>query len=145
MRFLLLFCLLVTVSCSTSTRRLFFDIPAPSAEQLAQEARKEATREAELTAANNQVGDKKDSLSGATDDNQPRPAIESLLNWEQVLETLPKDYKKKADWAAAIEQGLVRPRTGADPRAKLAASFKYDFIIGAEKPKNEASKLPVNI
>ena len=89
-RFLLFFCLLVAASCSTSTRQLFFDIPPPSAEKLAREAREQAALEAELNGANDQEVNEKYSLSGATDDNLPRPEIESLQNWDQVLEALPK-------------------------------------------------------
>ena len=135
MRFLLFFCLIIAVSCSTKTRQLFFDIPPPSKRELAEQARLEA----ELAAAN-QPEQKPGNFSmfGELDDSGPRPEIESLGSWEQVFEKLPKDYKKKADWSAAIEQGLVRPRPGNDPSTLLATAFKYDFIIAAEKPKNEA-------
>jgi c(7)-type cytochrome triheme protein len=135
----LLFFLLLATSCSTSTRQLFFDIPQPSAAELAEQRRlDQEQREQTLDLLEDQDKDKKSLFSGAFDDNLPRPAIESLSSWEQALEMLPKDYKKDADWAAAVEQGVVRPRTGADPTALFAAAFKYDFIIAADKPKNEA-------
>ncbi len=70
--------------------------------------------------------------------NAARPLIEEVLDWQQALAMLPKDYKGKADWSAALEQGVVRPRSGKDPRAQYASVFKYDFIMPAEKPKNEA-------
>ena len=135
MRFLLFFCLLISVSCSTGTRQLFFDIPPPSKVKLAEQARLQAELEAvDLP----EQEDNQFSMFQALDNNQPRPEIESLNSWEDVLEILPKDYKKKADWSAALEQGIVRPRPGEDPRALLATIFQYDFIIAAEKPKNEA-------
>ena len=135
MRFLLFFCLLISVSCSTGTRQLFFDIPPPNKEKLAEQARLQAELEAvDLP----EQEDNQFSMFQALDNNQPRPEIESLNSWEDVLEILPKDYKKKADWSAALEQGIVRPRPGEDPRALLATIFQYDFIIAAEKPKNEA-------
>ena len=138
MRLLLFVCLVVVAgSCSTKTRQLFFDIPPPSPQELAEQARLQA----ELEAANNPGPEEETStpMFGLYDDSQPRPEIESLSNWEAVLEMLPKDYKKKADWSAAIEQGIVRPRPGADPKSLLATAFKYDFIIEEipEKPKNE--------
>jgi c(7)-type cytochrome triheme protein len=136
---LILFCLVVAVSCSMKTRQIFFDIQPPSAEELAEQARQdEARREATLDALDNQQTDSKTLFPGVADDNQPRPAIEDTLDWETALEMLPKDYKKQADWAAAMEQGIVRPRGGADPMAQYAAIFQWDFIIAAEKPKNEA-------
>ncbi len=135
MRFLLFFSLLIVISCSTSTRQLFFDIPPPSQEELAEQARLEAEQAAADTPQQENAGF---SMAGPIDDNQPRPEIESLRDWEQVLAILPKDYKKKADWSAALKQGLVRPRTGADPKSQYATMFKYDFIMKAEKPKNDA-------
>ena len=135
MRFLLFFCLLIAASCSTSTRQLFFDIPPPTQQELAEQARLAAELETAPTSEDESTGL---SMFGAFDDNQPRPEIESLESWEQVLELLPKDYKKKADWSAALDQGLIRPRPGPDPRLLLASIFQYDFIIAAEKPKNEA-------
>lgn len=136
MRFLLFFCLvIIVVSCSTKTRQLFFDIPPPSPQELAEKARLEADRDVAQRPGQKNV---KNSVFGLNDDNQPRPEIESQGSWEQVLERLPKDYKKKADWSAAIKQGIIRPRPGTDPTALLATGFKYDFIIANEKPKNEA-------
>ena len=136
---LFLFYLFFLVSCSTATRQLFFDIPAPSPEELAEKAQLEQERrEAVIDQLENQETDSKSLFSSGPDSDQPRPEIESLKTWEEVLEVLPKDYKDKADWAAAYEQGLVKPRAGSDPMASYAAAFRYDFIIEAEKPKNEA-------
>jgi c(7)-type cytochrome triheme protein len=135
MRFLLFSCLLLVVSCSTKTKQLFFDIPPPSQKQLAEQAEREARLEEAPTSQKNNTGR---SIFGSYDDDQPRPEIESIKDWEKALEMLPKDYKKKADWSAAIEQGLVRPRPGDDPQSLLATAFKYDFIIASDKPKNEA-------
>jgi c(7)-type cytochrome triheme protein len=136
---LVLFCLIIAVSCSTKTRQVFFDIQPPSAEEQAEKARQDAERrEATLDALDNQQLDSKTLFSGNMDDKQPRPAIEDTLDWEKALEMLPKDYKKKADWSAALDQGIVRPRSGPDPLSQYAAIFQWDFIITAEKPKNEA-------
>ena len=140
---LLLFTLLITVACSAKTRQLFFDVTPPTAEQLAEQAR----REAELAASDMQDGsngkadravDAKSLARGSADDDLPRPEAESLNTWQQVAELLPKDYKDDVDWSAALKQGLVRPRTGADPASQLASAFKYDFIIAAENTKNDA-------
>jgi c(7)-type cytochrome triheme protein len=137
MRFLLFFCIVLGMilgSCSTKTRQLFFDIPPPSPQELAEQARIQA----ELDAASNPEPKETSSpMFGLYDESSPRPEIESFSNWEEVLEALPKDYKKEADWSAAIDQGIVRPRPGADPTTLLATAFKYDLIIPAEKPKNE--------
>lgn len=133
---LVLFYLLIAISCSTATRQLFFDIPPPSAQQNAELAQLEL--EAALKAAREEQGQETDPLFGLLDDDEPRPPIEETLDWAEALEMLPKDYKKKADWSAALEQGVIRPRPGPDPSTLFATMFKWDFIIAAEKPKNEA-------
>ena len=133
--FLLFFCLTVTIAaCSTKTRELFFDIPPPSPQELAEQARLKAELEA---AENAQTESEESSGLGLYDYNLPRPEIESLSSWEKALDMLPKDYKDDADWSAAITQGIVRPRPGDDPKAMLATAFKYDFIIANDNPKNE--------
>jgi c(7)-type cytochrome triheme protein len=118
---------LVLVSCSSSTRSLFFDIQPSKPKPI-------ETEETQTPAANTQTP----GLSFVIDQNGERPSIEDATNWEDALEMLPKDYKKKADWSAALDQGLVRPRTGTDPLSQYATMFQYDFIIASEKPKNEA-------
>lgn len=136
---LVLFCLLIGVSCSTATRQLFFDIQPPTAEEIAEKNRQEnARREAVLDEIPDQYTDSKAMAFGAATNNGPRPEIESATTWEQVMELLPKDNKKKVDWSAAAEQDLIRPRYGADPSTQFATAFKYDFIMPAENPKNEA-------
>lgn len=136
---LFLFCLLIAVSCSTATKQLFFDIQPPTAEEIAAKNRQENARRAAVVEEGvEQYEDSKSFGSASVNDNQPRPEIESATTWEQVEEMLPKDYKKKTDWVAAVEQGMVRPRSGMDPTTEYVKAFKYDFIMPAEEPKNEA-------
>jgi len=136
---LVFFVVMIMAACSTATRQIFFDIQPPSAEEIAEKNRQEnARREAVIKEAELQSNDSKSLGFSATGDNQPRPEIESAKSWEQALELLPKDYKKDPDWVTAVEQGVVRPRLGMDPTTEYAKAFDYDFIIPAEKPKNEA-------
>lgn len=135
---LVFFLLIIMAACSTATRQIFFDIQPPSAEEIAEKNRQEnARRNAVLEEAEVQTDSKSLGFS-ATGDNQPRPEIESVTSWEQALELLPKDYKDDPDWAAAVEQRVVRPRSGMDPTTEYVKAFDYDFIMPAEKEKNEA-------
>lgn len=115
------------IACSPSTRSLFFDIPAskPKPEPV------ESIKQEEPTTTD------PFDLSNRTGQETERPAIEKVTSWEEAFEMLPKDYKKQADWSAALNQGLVRPRFGASTDPESARAFKYDFIIPAENPKNE--------
>lgn len=133
MRFLLFFILLLLVSCSTSTRQLFFDIPPPTEQELA-----EARLEAEKAAALSQQATNGNTGMGDVDDNQPPPLADSLLSWDSLQAELPAHELGGVDWNAALEQGLIRPRTGADRKAQDAAAFKYDFIIEGKKAKFDA-------
>lgn len=130
---LVLFLLMSASSCSDKTMSVLFDVPPPKPQTESPEVTTEAPLAA-LSAADSQ------SMAFAFTENlnAERPPIEDVMDWQQALEMLPKDYKGGADWSAALEQGVIRPRSGKDPRAKYASVFKYDFIMQAEKPKNEA-------
>jgi len=130
---LVIFLLMITTSCSDKAMSVLFDVPPP----------KEITEPTvEVSEALSQAPATTDNLSPvftfAQDPNAERPPIEDVLDWQKAQEMLPKDYKGKVDWSAALRQGIVRPRSGEDPRSQYATIFKYDFIMRAEKPKNEA-------
>ena len=137
---LFFFVLLALISCSSATRELFFDIPPPKPQA-------EVPEEIAENFAGPQSGVAETGAFGLASpwgtlnqlDPEAEPlAIEETLDWEEALNLLPKDYKKKPDWSAALEQGIIQPRGGADPMSLYASIFQYDFIIAAEKPKNEA-------
>ena len=134
---LFLFLGLLLVSCSPKYRDLFFDIPPP---RPGSELIEEEQVVVQPSNTQTQAFAQSRVWSGFNSvDPEAGPApIEEAKTWQEALELLPKDYKKKADWSAALEQGVVRPVAGADQRALLATMFKYDFIIANEKPKNEA-------
>ena len=128
---------LLLVSCSPKYRDLFFDIPPPKPKP---EVVVEEQPTTQSSPPQNQTFAQPNLWAGLSpvDPEAGPPPIEEAETWEKALEILPKDYKKKADWSAALEQGVARPVGGADPRALYATMFKYVFIIAAEKPKNEA-------
>jgi c(7)-type cytochrome triheme protein len=72
------------------------------------------------------------------DDSAPRPEIESVKEWDKVKRMLPKDYKKNIDWSNALNEGLIRPRVGKDPRALWASFFQWDFTIEGEDAEDDA-------
>lgn len=128
---LVFFILLFMGACSSKTLRLFFDVPPPDPnKEIVEEINESDTSSAP------QAGLWLGAASGSN--NQEPLPIEDLSTWEEVLALLPKDYKKKPDWSAALTEGLIRPRPGLDYNAQYASVFKYDFIMAADKPKNEA-------
>jgi c(7)-type cytochrome triheme protein len=131
MRFLPLFVMVFIISCSSGTKSLFFDIPPPSEEEI----RQSQIEAQQAVIAANGLNGQNGSLS---EEDSARPAIEAVLDWEMAREQLPEHPLGGVDWPAALDQGLVRPRTGSDPSAKDAAAFKYDFIFEGKKPKFDA-------
>ncbi len=106
------------------------DIPPPTEEEVAAKAQKAAGSQAGSLQGNAGRLD-----SGAVAINLPAPDIEKHLSWEKAQEELPAHELGGVDWSAALEEGLVRPRTLGNPQAADAAAFKYDFIIEAKKEK----------
>jgi c(7)-type cytochrome triheme protein len=129
--------LLAVIACSSETRQLFFDIKPPTAEELA--AKPSESPEIQT----NQTKDKSLSLSSSMfsflgiDESLPPPAIEEVLEWEKAEQMLPKDEEDNVDWSEALRQGLIRPRTGSDPRTLLMTTFQWDFIIPAVVDEDE--------
>ena len=132
LRFLPLFLVVFVIACSAKTRSIFFDIPPPSREELAQQ-------QFEAQQAAVAAGTSNGSAFQAVEEEAERPAIESAETWEEARSQLPEHALGGVDWVKAQEDGLVRPRPGPDsPDAKYAAAFKYDFIIEGKKPKFNA-------
>lgn len=124
---LALIVLLAVVACSTETRQLFFDIQPPSAEDLAEQSRKQKTSQTGAHNFNEQMGIA--LLFPQLNKNAPVPEIEKVKEWEKVEEMLPKDEEDNVDWSAALNQGLIRPRPGKDPATLLMSTFQWDFIM----------------
>ncbi len=133
---LLLLFLLPLSSCSDRTLSLFFDIPPPTPEELAAE-RAEAEAAAEQAKAEETEAPAPAVEETAPAEPEERPAIESVHDWKQVWEMLPKDKKGrkgKINWTQAVREGLIKPRETIDgsPRP-FPFVFKYDFFIPAEE------------
>jgi c(7)-type cytochrome triheme protein len=131
-RFLFCFALLFLAACSPGTRQLFFDIPPPSEEELRTKQQPEGNANAQNASRD------PDDWGEIAADSGERPAVEGVRDWETAQAQLPEHELGGVDWPVAIEQGLIRPRSGADPTAADAAVFKYDFMIEAKKPKFNA-------
>lgn len=134
-------CMLLIASCSTETKQLFFDIQPPTVKDLAE---KELQRQAVLIESQSmelkqgQSGNLGGSLFYPAEDNAPRPDIESIKEWDQVKKILPKDDEKNIDWSNALNNGLIRPRPGKDPRSLWATAFQWDFVIKQEDREDDA-------
>lgn len=61
----------------------------------------------------------------------PRPPIERLRTWEEVLKALPKDVVGGADWVKAIKEGVIAPRPHPDPGIRPQLPFTLDTLVPA--------------
>ena len=132
LRFLPLFFVVFVIACSAKTRTIFFDIPPPSREELAQQ-QLEAQQDATVASPS----DRRDFQ--AVEEEADRPAVESAPTWEEAQAQLPEHELGGVDWTAALNEKLVKPRPApGNPDVKYAAAFKYDFIIEGKNPKFDA-------
>jgi c(7)-type cytochrome triheme protein len=131
--YILLLPLFLAVSCSDESLSLFFDIPPPTEQEKAAEL---AAKQAEAKAATAQAVD---PTAAMAEDESERPEIETILNWEEASEMLPKDDMDEVDWMAALRQGVIKPRaqiTGrVDPQTKI---FKWDFYFSGPDEESDA-------
>jgi len=123
---LLFFALLILVSCSPSTRSLFFDIPPPKPEPV-------TTQAAETAAAVSPGASSAQAIpTNPADIETDRPPIEDTLDWSKALELLPKTARKQPDWSAALREGVIKPRA-LNPGDRDADFFKLDFYLRGKK------------
>ncbi len=53
----------------------------------------------------------------------------ALRTWDDVARRLPKDPLGNPDWSRALEQGIIAPRPGIEPRAEEQAVLALDVEI----------------
>jgi len=142
--FLILFPLLFTIACSDETLSLFFDIPPPTAAEIAAAEREKAAADAKATAAAAEkagvpaAGAATAAAQKAREEAE-RPAIESVKSWEEAQKLLPQDKDGGVDWVAAIKQGVIKPRAAIDgPGSPDANIFKWDFYFPGPNPEEDA-------
>jgi c(7)-type cytochrome triheme protein len=135
---LLLLLLFLPAACSEDSLNFFFDIPQPTAEELAAEAAAEQARvEAAAKAA-------RAAVAGAEDEDEiaetgERPAIESVRGWEQAAEMLPKDLMDEVDWMEALRQGIIDPRASIKGRGRPERKvFGFNFYLPGPDPSMDA-------
>jgi len=118
---------------------MFFDIPPPTAEELAAKAAAEkAQRPVEVVV-------RSESKGGASQDemavpmsvpvDEKRPEIEAAATWDQARQYFPMDRegrKGRPDWTEAVRRGIIKPRSSI-PGKKMPPHkvFDYDFFIAA--------------
>jgi c(7)-type cytochrome triheme protein len=124
------FIILFSISCSHSTRSLFFDIPPPEPET------EPAQPQADTGPSASQLVDGAQFVH-PHDLEKDRPPLENILVWEEALKLLPKDKKGNADWVKAQKDGTIKPRA-MNPRDRNGDSFHLDFYLRNDKPKFEA-------
>jgi c(7)-type cytochrome triheme protein len=120
--------LFIVISCSDETLSLFFDIPPPSEKPAP--APEPEPAPAAATAAPATV----------TAPEGGPPPFESIFDWEQAYELLPKnEVDEEVDWMTALRQGTITPRgemSGpGNPESRL---FKFDFFFAGPDPETDA-------
>jgi c(7)-type cytochrome triheme protein len=122
--------LLFSAACSHRALSVFFDLPPPSEEKSLAAAEKQPSPEPTIAAETPVT-----TAAKETD----RPAIETILVWEEFAKQLPKDRTTgQADWMAALREGIIKPRTAIDGPGHNAPAFKFDFFFPGPAPMFDA-------
>lgn len=115
---------------------LFDGVPKPGTEKV-QKAKKAKTKKGEKAAA---------PAAAAPDPGveRPRPEIEKLKTWEEVLKVLPKDIVGGPDWVKAVKDGIIAPRAHLPADPKQAAPYTLDNLVLASASDTEPT-LDLNV
>ena len=134
-------------SCSDRALGFFFDIPPPTAEELALEAQAKAEREARVklllaaAAARNGAANAVAAAAPPRVKEKP-PEIEKVKTWKEAEKFFPMDRKGRKgrpNWTEAVRQGIIKPRESVNgARRPPGYVFKYDFFIPTEEVDFEA-------
>jgi c(7)-type cytochrome triheme protein len=138
-RYAMLLPLFFAMSCSDDTLSLFFDIPPPTPQEKAEAeaARQAAAAKAKADAEAAALGNTETGV--VVEDEKELPEIESILNWEEAAEMLPKDDIDEIDWSAALREGIIKPRAEIGRRGNPKANlFKYDFYFAGPDSDSDA-------
>ncbi len=101
-----------------SVVRAFLDVPAPKPAATVPAAAHVVVREDSIVA---------------------RPLLETTLDPDSVLALLPRDWIGHADWVAALQKGLIRPRPAIGARFEDGpAPFGFDFYFAGKDSSFDA-------
>lgn len=122
---LVLFVVYTLTACASTGRHhvlsLFFDgVPDPGAQVKAPPDKPPV------------VVPKGEAAPTAVSVKKPRPAIEQLKTWEEVVKALPKDLLNDGpDWVKAIREGVIQPRIRIDAEELPKPPFNFDTLVPA--------------
>ncbi|MDH3343263.1 MAG: hypothetical protein OEY06_10560 [Gammaproteobacteria bacterium] len=123
--------LFLLVSCSQKTLSVFFDLPAPPPEKVAPS--KTAISEQPVN-ANSQVA--KATKAEAVPLSVVK--MENAKSWEEAEKMLPINELGQRDWALALQQSIIQPRSAIGGAREPEPVFKFDFYLKGPFPGTDA-------
>ena len=129
LRFITLPALFFLISCSQKSLSIFFDLPAPSPEKVAQS--KTSTNKQSSYAA---------QQTTKQVDVTPLSVVmmENAKSLEEAEKLLPKNKLGQPDWALALNQSTIQPRSGIGGVRAAKSIFEFDFYLKGSTPKDDA-------
>jgi c(7)-type cytochrome triheme protein len=70
-----------------------------------------------------------ENKAAAAPAERPRPEIEKLKTWEEILKVLPTDVSGGPDWVKAAKEGVIAPRFRLPSDPPLTAPFTFDTLV----------------
>ena len=127
LRFITLPALFLLASCSQKSLSLFFDLPAPPPEKVAQSK----------TSINKPV---RRATTAKQVDTTPLSVVmmENAKSLEEAERLLPKNKFGQPDWALALNQSTIQPRSGIGRVRVAKPIFEFDFYLKGATPEDDA-------
>ena len=132
--FILILALLLISACSQDMLSVFFDIPPPSAEELAKQRAKELAKK---RAARSRVVDDEVTIKKMPP-HKLAGKLASANSWKEAVKYLPKDAFGQPDWIAAMDKGIIYPRSHIGTDRINQPTFGFDFYLKGPSPQFDA-------
>ncbi|MDH5633473.1 MAG: cytochrome c3 family protein [Gammaproteobacteria bacterium] len=131
---MLLLIVFLVSACTKDTMSLFFDVPPPTVEEMAQ---KRAAEAAQRLKPQDQTIDDQLKLK-KLQPHELAGKLAAATEFNQAMQYLPKDMFGQPDWLAAMDQNIIWPRShiGTDNISKFV--FGFDFFLKGPTPVFDA-------
>ena len=115
-------------------------VPTPAAAAETKEAKKKAKADRDKPFPEQAPA----AVLPATPVEKPRPTIEMLKTWEEVLAGLPTDVGGGPDWVKAVKDGIIAPRMRLPSDSAFEHPLTLDTIVRAN-PSDTAPTLDLDV
>ncbi|MDH5765407.1 MAG: hypothetical protein OEZ38_05260 [Gammaproteobacteria bacterium] len=130
LRLLILPVLFLLLSCSQKTLSIFFDLPATPPDKITQ-AQQPTDQQAISQTETATIKEEEVTPLVVTE-------IENARSWKEAEKMLPINKLGQRDWAMALQQSIIQPRSAIGGTREPGFIFKFDFYLKGPDPVFDA-------